>query len=255
MFPIRPSRSLLIVAFILFFSCSFRGKGKAKEEGKEPKVSWEDQVKFGNYMNEIITSRYLIYRDRELERSLNRILDSLVKVAPKTPFHYKVKVLISPEPNSFSAPGGYIYLTTGLLDILNSKCQVAAAMAREIAHIVYGDHVKVYIEEERRKGGSEIFSSLVKMVKSRIPGFNQGARIAIRSMISIVTSKGYSKKMEVRADRFALELLRKAGYDPSCLLEYLKILRDMGTAYTKGGFMCSSRKFLERRIELLEEEL
>ena len=212
-------------------------------------------MKFGNYMNEIIVSQYIIYQDKKLETALDRILKNLVKAAPKTPFQYKVKVLISPEPNSFSAPGGYIYLTTGLLDILNSKCQVAAAMAREIAHIVYGDHIKVYMEEERRKGGTEILSSLVKMVKSRIPGFNQGARVAIRSMISIVTSKGYSKKMETRADRFALDLLERAGYDPGCLLSYLKTLRDMGTAYIKGGFMCSSRKFLERRIELLEEEL
>ncbi len=251
----RTSRSLLIALSLLFLlSCSLRGRKRNKEERKESRISWEDQVKFGNYMNEIIVSKYIIYRDEDLEKSLERILERLVRAAPKTPFQYRVKVLISPEPNSFSAPGGYIYLTTGLLDILNSRCQVAAAMAREMAHIIHGDHIKVYIEEERRKGGTEILSSLIKMVKSRIPGFNQGARVAIKSMISIITSKGYSKKMEIRADRFAMELLEKAGYNPRCLLSYLKALRSAEASCSKGGFMCSSHKFLERRIEVLEEE-
>ncbi len=251
----RCFRSFILVFLVFFLSCSFRHNKNSDSEKIERKLSLSDEISFGNYLNEIIMSRYLLYPDPEVQEAVASIGKKLVAVSPTKNLPYRFEVLISIEPNSFSAPGGYVYITTGLLDILGSKCEVAAAIAREIGHIYYGDHIKMYREEMKRKGSSEIFSSILKIAKSRLPGAQvKGARILISSVTSIVVRKGYTKKMEMRADGFGVKLLRKAGYDPKCMLSYMEKLSEANKSILRGGLMGSSRKYLKERLERLEEE-
>ncbi len=240
---------LFSLSFILVFnSCAFRGREK-----KDIKFSQDEEIKFGNYLDEIIMSMYIPYRDDRVQRALDALLRDLSVHSPKK-IPYRIKVLISIEPNTFSTPDGNIYITTGLLDILDKRCEVAAAIAREIGHIVYSHHIKMYLEEAKRKGGAEIVTSIFNLVKSQLPGFSEkGAKMALSSVTSIVTRKGYTKKMEMEADRFSAYLLEQSGFSPACLISYLKKLYKAERKTFKGvGLLSSSRKFLRERIEKLE---
>ncbi len=245
----------LVVFALVFFSCSHGPeRGGDAFPDVERKLSIQDEISFGNYMDEIIMSRYLLYPNEKVQKAVSEIGAELARFIPLD-LPYRFKVIISIEPNSFSAPGGYVYVTTGLLDILSSRCEVAAAIARELAHIYFGDQIEMYKEKVKREGTSEVFSSILNVARSRLPGAQvRGAKILISSVASMVMGSGYTKDMDIRADRFGMRLLKRAGYDPNCMISYLHKLLEASESFPSTDIMGSSRKHLRERLKRLEKQ-
>jgi predicted Zn-dependent protease len=152
--------------------------------------------------------------DAELQAYVNRVgrWVAMQSERPDLPWHFGV--LDTSSVNAFAAPGGYVLITRGLYEMLNSESQLAGVLGHEIGHIVQRHHVKVMQQ-----------SALV----------SAGARAAQRSDRSLlvnnligtgaeVMARGLDKDAEFEADRIGVVLAARAGYSPYGLVEVLHLL-------------------------------
>ena len=105
-----------------------------------------DLVRLARGQNQGILNTYGgTYSDAKLELSVARIVGKLVAVSPNPTQTYNITILNSPQINAFALPGGYLYITRGLLALANDSSELAAVIAHELAHTVQqedhqGDH-------------------------------------------------------------------------------------------------------------------
>lgn len=99
----------------------------------------------------------VILFDESIVRYVNQIEQSIVDSAG-LPGCFVVKILVDPEPNAYSLPGGFVYLTTGLIEMADSEGQLAAALAHETAHVT-ARRLERLEAETRIYGRLALFSS------------------------------------------------------------------------------------------------
>ncbi|MDZ7659756.1 M48 family metalloprotease [Fodinibius sp.] len=106
--------------------------------------SWQQELKIGKEADQQIQQQYGVYDDKEVQQYVERIGQEVLEVShmrredtdPKyrnTEFYFRV--LNSPVVNAFALPGGYIYVTRGLLAHLKNEAQLAVVLGHEIAHV------------------------------------------------------------------------------------------------------------------------
>lgn len=163
-----------------------------------------------------VANKMGIYQDEAKTLYLRKIGDRLVKQLEKPLFDYQFHLVPELSPNAFALPGGYVYVTTGLLAILQSEDELACILGHEIIHANNRHAVK-----QMKK------SILPKMLE--IPGNLIGAFDADLGTIfntPIVTSNtmlfaSYSRSFETEADSEGIMLAAKAGYDPAAMKKAL----------------------------------
>ena len=120
--------------------------------------------------------------------------------------------------NAFAAPGGYVFVTAGLLGRLQNEAELAAVIAHEIGHVVRKHHL-VAIQDQ---AGSNILTNVMSIAA------DQDENSAEWNMLidagSDLYTKGLSRDDEVDADLVGVVILARAGYDPYALASVLQRL-------------------------------
>jgi len=152
--------------------------------------------------------------DPELQAYVNRVgrWIAMQTERPDLPWHFGV--LDTSSVNAFAAPGGYVLITRGLYEMLNSEAQLAGVLGHEIGHIVQRHHVKVMQQSAAVSAGAR--------------AVQRGDRgILVNNLIGTgaeVLARGLDKSAEFEADRIGVVLAARAGYSPYGLVEVLHML-------------------------------
>lgn len=195
-----------------------------------------EEFKFGKVDLELLEQVNLV--DRRFEREglvleddatnayLKRIGDVLV---PRglTLEHvlWRFRALRDPVPNAFALPNGSIYVSTGLLALMNNESQVAAVLAHEMTH-VFRRHTYLQNRSNRKK---ILAINIINAVGVWNPlGGVAGAAIAIITAVSpfivVATIFGYSRDLEREADLKGVKMMMNAEYSPEEMVKALKLL-------------------------------
>jgi len=127
---------------------------------------------------------------------------------------YKFFVLDSPIVNAFALPGGYIYVSRGLLAQANSEAELAGVLAHEVGHITARHSAERY--------SHGVLASLGAVAVAAATGNAQVAKAA--SVGSDLYIKSYSRGQESQADILGIRYLSHAGYDPYAMASFLASL-------------------------------
>ncbi|MFV8818692.1 M48 family metalloprotease [Haliea sp. E17] len=157
-----------------------------------------------------------LYDDVELQAYVTRIGESLLAVSGEKGEKFTFSVLDSPMINAFAAPGGYIYVSRGLLPYLESEEELAGVLGHEIAHVDANHH-------GRRKGAS-VASKVASITTYILTGSGELAQAS--DMYGAELISGYGRDMELEADGLGAEYMYRAGYDPQALLQVISVLKD-----------------------------
>ncbi|MBL7861385.1 MAG: M48 family metalloprotease [Cyclobacteriaceae bacterium] len=161
-----------------------------------------------------------LYRHDSLQQLVSNIGQKLVSRLTKNPFEFKFFLADSPEPNAFALPGGYIYVTRGILPIVQTEDELAGIIAHEIIHVMQRHSVK-----QMKKGIVpnllKIPGNLINTVTGTQLGNVLNAPIELTSKAFIAN---YSRGHESEADRFGVQLTASAGYNPAALADALNRL-------------------------------
>jgi predicted Zn-dependent protease len=128
-------------------------------------------------------------------------------------------VLDSPEVNAFALPGGYIYITRGILAYLNSEAELAAVLGHEIGHVTARHSVRQYSTVVATGVGVSILSVFV-------PGLGSQAAQQLLDVLGQAIVSGYGRDHELEADRLGAVYLARTNYEPNAMLEVIGVLKN-----------------------------
>lgn len=154
------------------------------------------------------------YSDPKLEQTLAAIVGRLSLVTDDPNRAYRITVLNSPNVNAFALPGGYVYVTRGLLALANDSAEVAAVIAHEMGHIT-ANHG---IERQRREAAAEIAGRVVSEVLS---SDSAGRAALARGRLNLAS---FSRNQELQADAIGIKQIGRAGYDAFAAARFLKAM-------------------------------
>jgi len=166
---------------------------------------------------------------------------------PDLPWHFGV--LDSPNVNAFATPGGYVFVTRGLLMKMRSEDELAGVLAHEIAHVVKKHHL-VAIQKGAKRG---MLTDVVGMaVASR--GVNENWNKVLTAGTELY-ARGLDKGDEYEADRMGVVIATRAGYDPFGLPAVLQTLDSVNASDKGVALMFKTHPTPASRLELLDRQM
>jgi len=134
---------------------------------------------------------------------------------------YHFALLDTREANAFSAPGGVIFITRGIVEMAGGEDELAAILAHEIQHVVVKDPLKAIKSQRMKALGGFAAGEAIGSGGGTFGIFQD----SVLDISGTLLQKGYSRGQEKDADLGALQLLQATGYDPSSLLAMLEKIK------------------------------
>ena len=207
------------------------GLSMAKSTGDAfREIPESEEIAIGeNIMSGVLGAAPLYNNDR-IQRYVNQVGRWVAMHAERPALPWRFAVLDSPLVNAGAAPGGQIYITSGLLFRMRSEAELAGALAHEIAHVVQKHHLKAYQKasagDALSKGGSALLDSQMKTGSLGRELGKQAGKMAIGEVRTLVLLS-LGRPEEEQADRMGMVLAARAGYDPYGLPTVIQILQDV----------------------------
>lgn len=184
-----------------------------------PAVAWagpaEDQeIRLGREGAAQLERRFRLVTDSAVVERVSRIGAAVAAVSHRPRLPYTFKVVVLDEPNAVALPGGFIYVTTGMLGFVRSDHELAAILAHEVAHAALGHGL-----EMMRRANQAAFVTILVAIFARDPVLAQGAQIVSGGLLS-----GYARDLERDADLASIDYLTRTPYSPVAVLTVLERL-------------------------------
>jgi predicted Zn-dependent protease len=195
-----------------------------------------------------IKAQYGAYNDKPLNAYVDRVGQSMAPLTHRPHLTYHFAVLDTPVVNAFAVPGGYIYVTRGILALMNSEAELAVVLAHELGH-VNAKH------------------SVAKLSQLMLAQFGLGVAGAISETFAELTGAAsigiqllflkFSRDDEREADELGVEYSRKGGYNPGEMVAFfgsLEQLGDLSGGQSLPGFL-STHPLTSERIQNVKDML
>ena len=177
------------------------------------------EIQIGQQLSAMLLGSKPLLPDMAMQRYVNQLgrWISLQSARPDLPWTFAV--LDDPGFNAFAAPGGYIFVTKGLLDRVADESELAGILAHEMVHITSKHHL-IALNKAARAG--LLTQAISSQLKNDVSGMVSGQLLALgRNMYT----KGLDQSDELDADRSGVALAARAGFDPYGLVAVLQQLR------------------------------
>ena len=194
-------------------------------------ISDSEEYFVGRAVAARILSKYPLYNNQAATLYVNEVGQAVAKKSsrPTTYKGYHFAVLDSSEPNAFACPGGIILVTRGLIKECANEDELAAVLAHEVAHIAHKDGInsikKARWSQVLTTAGAEATRQYAGGVAGNLVTLFEGS---IDDVFKTIVVNGYSRKAEENADRDAVSILTKAGYNPAALANLLNKMTSKG---------------------------
>ena len=207
------SSLLLLALTVLLGACA---RNPVTGDSDFALISEQQEISQGRSYHPEIIKTYGLYDDPKLQQYVSRIGQELAANSHRNELEFHFTVLDSPEINAFALPGGYIYITRGIMAYLDSEAELAGVLGHEIGHVTARHSV--------RQQAGQFASNLLGVLISATTG--QSSLGSLSQQLSTGLIRGYGREHELEADRLGAEYLHKTGYDPDNMLEVIGVLKD-----------------------------
>ncbi len=179
-------------------------------------VSESDEIQQGRRFHAEIVRRYGVYEDPMLQAYVDDLGQKLARASHRAHLKYRFTVLDSPEINAFALPGGYIYITRGIMAYLDSEAELAGVLGHEIGHVTARHSV--------RQQAGQVATGLLGVLIGAATG--ESGLVDLSQAIGTGIVRGYGRDHELEADRLGAEYLHSIGHDPEAMLDVIGVLKD-----------------------------
>jgi len=181
----------------------------------------QEERELGSGFASVLLGARPLVRSDELQRYVNRVglwvaehADSRKDGEGKpVAYDWRFGVIDSDAVNAYATPGGYVFVTKGLLRTLRSEAELAGVLGHEITHVVHGH----YLAAVKKGGFAQMAGGIIEARSGN--GALSGAMI---SMVRDIYAKGLDQSDEYDADRYGMLWAARAGYAPSGLVQSLR---------------------------------
>ncbi len=205
-------------------------------------ISEAQEISLGQETDKQVRTQYGVYADTDLNQYVEAVGKILAPHTHRPHLAYHFAVLDSPVVNAFVVPGGYIYVTRGILALMNSEAELAAVLGHELGHVNARHSVKRMSKLMLFQLGLAVGGALSETF-AKISGV---AGVGIQLLFL-----KYSRDDEREADFLGVQYSRKGEFNPSEMVNFFASLQRMGDL-SKGaslpGFL-STHPLTEERIQ------
>jgi predicted Zn-dependent protease len=178
-------------------------------------------------------------RDAVLNAYVNKIGQTIVQASdrPETYGGYHFAVLENPAINAFACPGGFIFVTTGVLKAARNEDEVAAVIAHEVAHVANKHSLKAM----KKAAWTGVALATVQDVAATygndvVQQINASFGNAVLDVTNMVLKSGFSRGDEKQADEKGMGYMTAAGYNPQAMIDFFEHMLELGNKGSKSIF-------------------
>ncbi|MFC1567688.1 M48 family metalloprotease [Pseudomonadota bacterium] len=223
--------SLLLAAPALAFDLGGFGIGSGDKDSKRMRqlnqvfklasalipISDKEEIILGKRVAARVIARYGIENAPKMTYYLNLITTAIAQRSDRPDIPYHVAILATDDVNAYACPGGYIFVTRGVLNMVRDEAELAAVLAHEVSHVTERHIVNALRNSKLMKVGTEVAAEAF-----RTPG------PLLDQMTSFATDalfEGLDKSDEYASDEKAVDYLDRVGYDYPAMYDVLKLLK------------------------------
>ena len=214
-------KKLLIISSLILSSLLATGCSTNPVTGNKDfvTISEDQEIAMGRQGHGDVMKRYSLYENPELQNYVETVGRKLAAKSHRSGLVYRFHVLDSTEINAFALPGGYIYITRGLMSYLNSEAEFAAVLGHEIGHVTARHSV-------RQASASQVAGIGATIGAIFLPQLRTQAGQQMVNMAGSAFLSGYGRDHELESDRLGAEYLARTGYDPQAMLDVIGVLKN-----------------------------
>ena len=187
-------------------------------------ISDEEEIVLGKRVAAKVIGRYGIENAPKMTYYLNLITTTIAQRSDRPDIPYHVAILATDDVNAYACPGGYIFVTRGVLSMVRDEAELAAVLAHEISHVTERHIVNALRNSKLMQVGTEVAADAFKTPG---PLLDQMTNFATDALF-----EGLNKSDEYESDEKAVDYLDRVGYDYPAMYDVLKLLkirRERGT--------------------------
>ena len=182
-------------------------------------LSESQEIAIGRREDGNVRKEYGAYDNAPLQQYVNEVGQRLARSSHRPGLTYQFLVVDSPEVNAFALPGGYVYVTRGMLAYLNSEAELAAVLGHELGHVTARHSVQQLTAATAANIGASILQIFVPETRG-VLGDN------VIDILGGALLSGYGRDHELEADRLGAEYLARTGYDPQAMVRVVGVLKN-----------------------------
>ncbi|TPW28414.1 metalloprotease [Pararhizobium mangrovi] len=175
-----------------------------------------------------------VYHDAKAERMIARIVGRMTAAAPDHGITYSLTILNSPRVNAFALPGGYIFVTRGMLALADDSAELAGILGHEMGHIIANHGVKRARFEQAQIERLRAAAGTLVDPEARASALAESQRKVA----------AFSREQEVQADKTGVSIEGRAGYDPYSSVRLLSTMEAFSRFETRGATEKTEPDFL-----------
>jgi len=179
-------------------------------------MSEEAEIAQGREYHPKIMQQYDEYEDAELQALVKSLGKDLGEKSDRSNLIYRFTLLDSDQVNAFATPGGYIYITRGLIAYLNSEAELAAVLGHEIGHVTARHSVR----QQRNSTLAGIAGVGVAVATGSRTAFD------LTRLLGAAATSGYGRAMELEADELGARYLARTNFTPQAMIDVIEVLKD-----------------------------
>ncbi|PHS72750.1 MAG: peptidase M48 [Cycloclasticus sp.] len=205
--------TILVIFITLLSGCAVN---PATGERDFVLMSESEELALGREYSKQVMKEYRAYDNPSLQAYVQSIGDRVARVSDRQNLFYRFTLLDSMQVNAFALPGGYIYITRGLLAYLNSESELAAVLGHELGHVTARHSV--------RQHSLSTATNLLGGIVAAATGVQGAGQLS--SLLSTGIIRGYGREHELEADGLGADYLVRAGYPATAMRKVITTLKN-----------------------------
>lgn len=222
---LHPVRPLLLAAALLLSACASQVNPVT---GRTELTVMDEatEIREGAKAHEEVLKEYGVYDNPRLQAYVNDLGQKLAGQSHRAHLKWTFTVLDSPEINAFALPGGYVYVTRGIMAYLESEAELAGVMGHEIGHVTARHSAQRATRQQT--AGIGVLAATVLGAVLEAGGVSGATNMA--GQLSQTAAAGYiasySRDQESQADQLGAEYLARNHYDPRNMVDVIQVLKN-----------------------------
>jgi predicted Zn-dependent protease len=217
--------------------------GKAVKAVKKP--GEPEEIQMGQEFASTLLGAKPLVQDAKLQRYVNVLGRWLALQTERPDLPWTFGVLDDQGFNAFATPGGYIFVTMGLLSRMHNEAELAGVLAHEIGHVLQKHHLNAARKAHGYAALGEVFTEGV--------GGNEKAKQMLVELTRKIYISGLDKDDEFEADRIGVVIAARAGYDPYGLPSVLQTLQAQSGKDAAFALMFKTHPSPAARLDMLDK--
>lgn len=258
----RSGWGALLLSVALLAGCGSAMVNPVTGETERSVMSEDEELAEGAKAHAEVLQEYGVVANPALQAYVNGIGQKLAAQSHRSHLQWHFTVLDSPEINAFALPGGYVYITRGIMAYLDSEADLAGVLGHEIGHVTARHGAQRATRQQDAGLGVLAASVLGAVLESQ--GFGGAGRLAgdLSQTVAAGYIASYGREQELQADSLGAEYLSRVRYDPRNMVDVIRVLkaqeqyaadvaRAEGRSQPKGTDWLASHPSNDQRLETI----